>query len=99
MQPNGDPKFNASAGAARRNVRCSEPSLSLNRTVVIITILLNREECSRGDSEADEPWIMTVRGGAGARASQLPVSLHAHMAEDKRRTLHDDAGNYNILAT
>ncbi|CAH0726457.1 unnamed protein product, partial [Brenthis ino] len=49
------------------------------------------EECSRGDSEADEPWIMTVRGGAGARASQLPVSLHAHMAEDKRRTLHDDA--------
>ncbi|CAH2066172.1 unnamed protein product, partial [Iphiclides podalirius] len=31
------------------------------------------EECSRGDGEADEPWIMTVRGGAGAR-SLLPAS-------------------------
>lgn len=41
------------------------------------------EECSRGDGEADEPWIMTVRGGAGARA---------HHADDKHhRAVHDDA--------
>ncbi|CAG5056541.1 unnamed protein product [Parnassius apollo] len=28
------------------------------------------EEGSRGDNEADEPWIMTVRGGSGARSLQ-----------------------------
>ncbi|XP_050362279.1 serine/threonine-protein kinase 26 isoform X2 [Nymphalis io] len=56
------------------------------------------EECSRGDSEADEPWIMTVRGGAGARAAPLAHHAHlphhahhAHHADDKRRTMHDDA--------
>ncbi|XP_046961612.1 serine/threonine-protein kinase 26 isoform X4 [Vanessa cardui] len=53
------------------------------------------EECSRGDSEADEPWIMTVRGGAGARAAPLAhhahIAHHAHLADDKRRALHDDA--------
>ncbi|CAH3842246.1 serine/threonine-protein kinase 26 isoform X1 [Pieris brassicae] len=47
------------------------------------------EDMSRGDGEADEPWIMTVRGAAGARA------LHAHTHasandDDKRRTLHDE---------
>ncbi|XP_030041200.2 serine/threonine-protein kinase 25 isoform X2 [Manduca sexta] len=41
------------------------------------------EESSRGELEADEPWIMTVRGG-GARA------LHQHHADDNKRRAHDD---------
>ncbi|XP_069357272.1 serine/threonine-protein kinase 26 isoform X1 [Maniola hyperantus] len=58
------------------------------------------EECSRGDGEADEPWIMTVRGGSAARSAQplaplapLPPIALAHLADDKRRSLHcvDDA--------
>ncbi|CAH2104935.1 unnamed protein product [Euphydryas editha] len=60
------------------------------------------EECSRGDSEADEPWIMTVRGGAGARAAPLAhahlahnahLAHHAHHADDKvhHRSMHEDA--------
>ncbi|XP_045778709.1 serine/threonine-protein kinase 26 isoform X3 [Maniola jurtina] len=58
------------------------------------------EECSRGDGEADEPWIMTVRGGSAARSAQplaplapLPPLALAHLADDKRRSLHcvDDA--------
>ncbi|XP_041988467.1 serine/threonine-protein kinase 26 isoform X2 [Aricia agestis] len=41
------------------------------------------EEGSRGSGEADEPWIMTVKGGAAARALQLPV-------DDKRRTIIEE---------
>ncbi|KPI94003.1 Serine/threonine-protein kinase 25 [Papilio xuthus] len=41
------------------------------------------EECSRGDSEADEPWIMTVRGGAGAR-SLLPAAERRDARERER---------------
>ncbi|KAL0848942.1 hypothetical protein ABMA28_013335 [Loxostege sticticalis] len=54
------------------------------------------EECSRGDGEADEPWIMTVRGGAGARALQAAANLPplpAHPPPDdnkQRRTLMED---------
>ncbi|CAH0749192.1 unnamed protein product [Diatraea saccharalis] len=44
------------------------------------------EECRGGDGEADEPWIMTVRGGAAARALQT--------SDDKRRP-PPDTGNYN----
>ncbi|XP_039765005.1 serine/threonine-protein kinase 26 [Pararge aegeria] len=53
------------------------------------------EECSRGDGEADEPWIMTVRGGSAARSAQplapLPPITLAHLTDDKRRSLHEDA--------
>ncbi|KAJ0181647.1 hypothetical protein K1T71_002369 [Dendrolimus kikuchii] len=36
------------------------------------------EEGSRGDSEADEPWIMTVRGGAASRPLQPPPAHPPH---------------------
>ncbi|KAM3962762.1 serine/threonine-protein kinase 26 [Aphomia sociella] len=54
------------------------------------------EECSRGDGEADEPWIMTVRGGATARAlqssQQLPPLQPLQLPDDnKRRTPAEDA--------
>ncbi|XP_013180985.1 PREDICTED: serine/threonine-protein kinase 26 [Papilio xuthus] len=46
------------------------------------------EECSRGDSEADEPWIMTVRGGAGAR-SLLPAAERRDARERERERERD----------
>ncbi|XP_060810686.1 serine/threonine-protein kinase 26 [Amyelois transitella] len=36
------------------------------------------EECGRAAGEADEPWIMTVRGGAAARALQLRDADNKH---------------------
>lgn len=36
------------------------------------------EECRSGDGEADEPWIMTVRGGAAARALQHDNNRRNH---------------------
>ncbi|XP_075991990.1 germinal centre kinase III isoform X2 [Anticarsia gemmatalis] len=39
------------------------------------------EECRSGDSEADEPWIMTVRGGAAARALQHDNNRRNHQEE------------------
>ncbi|XP_026323937.1 serine/threonine-protein kinase 26-like [Hyposmocoma kahamanoa] len=53
------------------------------------------EECSRGDGEADEPWIMTVRGTAGARAvAPLPpapaLAAHTPLDHDNKRRLLDD---------
>lgn len=63
-----------------------------------MSFCVSREECSRGDGEADEPWIMTVRGGAGARALQAAANLPplpAHPPPDdnkQRRTLMEDTG-------
>lgn len=59
----------------------------------IVSIRYSSEDISRGDGEADEPWIMTVRGADGARA------LHAHTHasandEDKRRNMHDEPGKF-----
>ncbi|XP_068621202.1 serine/threonine-protein kinase 26 isoform X2 [Battus philenor] len=53
------------------------------------------EECSRGDGDADEPWIMTVRGGAGAR-SLLPAVERREVRErdrdiERERDRRDDA--------
>ncbi|XP_073941427.1 germinal centre kinase III isoform X3 [Choristoneura fumiferana] len=41
------------------------------------------EEGSRGEGETDEPWVMTVRGGAAARA------MHADL--DNKRRAHSNA--------
>lgn len=54
------------------------------------------EECSRGDGESDESgWIMTVRGGATARALQsqpLPPLQPLQLPDDnKRRVPAEDA--------
>ncbi|XP_049884282.1 serine/threonine-protein kinase 25 isoform X2 [Pectinophora gossypiella] len=46
------------------------------------------EECSRGDGEADEPWIMTVRGGAAARALQQQPAIHATHAAHAPHATH-----------
>ncbi|XP_038208956.1 serine/threonine-protein kinase 25 isoform X2 [Zerene cesonia] len=63
------------------------------------------EDMSRGDSEADEPWIMTVRGAGGARALHSHAHSHAnshanshtnshansHVHDDEKRRAHDDS--------
>lgn len=59
----------------------------------------DREESSRGDMEADEPWIMTVRGGAGARALHPPTHLPPLPpidTDNKRRVHNDDPGMTSI---
>ncbi|XP_047987538.1 serine/threonine-protein kinase 25 isoform X2 [Leguminivora glycinivorella] len=46
------------------------------------------EESRAGSGEADEPWIMTVRGGAAARGLPLPLQhQHQHPDTDNKRRL------------
>lgn len=50
-----------------------------------------REECRSGDGEADEPWIMTVRGGA------LQASAERENKRRNNRNNDDDNGIYSQL--
>ncbi|XP_013133486.1 PREDICTED: serine/threonine-protein kinase 26-like [Papilio polytes] len=49
------------------------------------------EECSRGDSEADEPWIMTVRGGITVLPSPTSPSVKQNGSLSAREREREDA--------